>query len=149
MILVTGGTGFLGSHLICTLIRKGYQIRATRRNSSDENIFRRVLKFYGLDNHETDDQLEWVEADILDVFSLEDVCEGVSEIYHCAGMVSFQPGDGDKLNRVNISGTANLVNVALDKKITKFCHVSSTAAIGRAENEFIIDEKVIWKTSEA
>jgi len=147
MILVTGGTGFLGSHLICRLVRSGHFVRATRRENSNFAIFSRVLRFYKLDDNDLKNRVEWVVADVLDIFSLEKVLEGISEIYHCAGMVSFQPGDGKKLNHVNIDGTANLVNLALEKNIGKFCHVSSTAAIGRAEQEILIDEKVIWKTS--
>jgi len=147
MILVTGGTGFLGSHLICSFLENGKQVRATHRDSSDFTIFDRVAKYYGNDVERNKKHVQWVEADMLDVFSLEKVLDGITDIYNCAGMVSFQPGDRKKLNRVNIDGTANLVNLALTNNIQKFCHVSSTAAIGRAENELLIDEKVIWKTS--
>jgi nucleoside-diphosphate-sugar epimerase len=88
-----------------------------------------------------------VEADITDVYSLEDCLDGVSDVYHAAALVSFQPGDQRRMARINVEGTSNLVNVCLDKKIRKFCHVSSIAAIGRAENDRVIDEEVIWKAS--
>jgi len=47
----------------------------------------------------------------------------------------------------NIEGTANLVNITIQKNISSFCHVSSIAAIGRADNETVIDENTIWKAS--
>jgi len=92
-------------------------------------------------------KIEWIEGDILDVYSLDKMLEGISGIYHAAAMVSFQPGDGRNMQNINIKGTANLVNAALDKKIKKLCHVSSIAAIGRAENNKPINEKTIWKAS--
>jgi dihydroflavonol-4-reductase len=89
-----------------------------------------------------------VEADLVDIFSLEDAMEGVEEVYHCAAIVSFLPGDRNKLLQANTAGTANLVNAALEKKIRKLCHVSSIAALGRPESQSdLIDESLVWKTS--
>lgn len=147
MILVTGGTGFLGSHLIRHLLDSGQQIRAIRREKASFDIIRRVFSFYNQDFDELSREIEWVEADITDIYSLEDCLQDVSDVYHAAALVSFQPGDVERLDHTNISGTANLVNACLQKGIRKFCHVSSIAAIGRAENDRVIDEEVIWKAS--
>ena len=145
--MVTGGTGFLGSHLICHLLDAGQRIRAIRRTHASFDILRRVFSFYNRDFDASAGLIEWIEADITDVYSLEDCLDGVTDVYHAAALVSFQPGDQDRLDLVNVAGTANLVNACLEKKIRKLCHVSSIAAIGRADNDQVIDEEVIWKAS--
>jgi len=147
MILVTGGTGLLGAYLLLELTRNGEKIRALRREHSSmlevENIFRyndrraeALLK-----------QIEWVNGDICDIFSLEDAMEGIEYVYHCAAMVSFNPKDRAQMMRVNIEGTANVVNASLTKGIKKLCHVSSIAALGRAEEEKMVTEETAWKST--
>lgn len=74
--------------------------------------------------------IEWVEGDITDVPSLEPAFAGVTHVYHCAANMSFDPKDEEMLRKVNIEGTANMVNCALDFGVKKFCHVSSIAALG-------------------
>jgi len=147
MVFVTGGTGFLGAHLIYHLLQKGKKVNALKRKSSDLNLFNRVLSFYTDTAQELKNSIKWVEGDILDVIFLDEVLDGVSEIYHAAAVVSFQPGDKEKMMIANIEGTTNLVNMAIQKNIRSFCHVSSIAAIGRADNENVIDENTIWKAS--
>lgn len=147
MVLVTGGTGFLGSHLIYYLLDKGYSVRAIRREDSSPEILARVFKFYGKSSNDYKQKIDWVNADITDYYSLEDCLLGIEQIYHAAAMVSFQPGDNSRMQQINTQGTANLVNLAIEKNVRKFCHVSSIAAIGRSENDTIIDENVVWKSS--
>jgi len=147
MILVTGGTGFLGSHLIYHLIKSGKKVRAIKRNHSTFDIISRIFLYYDADFQALNSHIEWVEADIADIYSLESCLEDISVVYHAAALVSFQPGDQDRMKQINVKGTANLVNACVDKKISKFCHVSSIAAIGRAENDQVIDENVVWKAS--
>ena len=147
MVLVTGGTGFIGSHIIHYLLDKGYSVRAIKRPESSFHIIERVFSFYQSERSDIKNKIEWMDADITDIFSLETCFEGISDVYHAAAIVSFQPGDHGAMQRVNIQGTANMVNVAIEKKIRKFCHVSSIAAIGRADNESVIDENVVWKAS--
>jgi len=147
MILVTGGTGFLGSHLIHQLLQKDSQVRALRREHTSFDIIRRVFSFYNDDFDARKSMIEWVEADITDIYSLEACLEGVTDVYHAAALVSFQPGDQERMDLINVKGTANLVNACLGQGIRKFCHVSSIAAIGRAENDKVIDEEVVWKAS--
>ncbi|MCK9399380.1 MAG: NAD-dependent epimerase/dehydratase family protein [Bacteroidales bacterium] len=148
MILVTGGTGLVGSHLIQALVREGKRVRAIKRPSSDLGMIRKVFDLYTPEPEKEFSQIEWVEADIMDIFSLEESMEGVEEVYHCAAIVSFLPEDRKRLLRINTEGTANIVNAALEKKIRKLCHVSSIAALGRPENQAdLIDENLVWKTS--
>jgi len=147
MILVTGGTGFLGSHLLYHLLNEGEEVRALKRTGAGMDVTKVVFSYYLPDYEKLYNKIEWVEGDLLDIFSLEKALNGVEDVYHCAALVSFLPADREKMMETNIKGTANLVNIALEKKIRKLCHVSSIAAIGRAENDLPIDEEVVWKAS--
>lgn len=147
MVFVTGGTGFLGAHLLYHLLKKGDNVRALRRAKSNNDLLQRVFGFYLEKPQELMDKIEWIEGDLLDIYSLEDVLSGVTIIYHLGAMVSFQPQDKNQMMLTNIKGTANLVNIAIENKIEKFCHVSSIAAIGRADNSKMIDEQTPWRAS--
>jgi nucleoside-diphosphate-sugar epimerase len=135
MVLVTGGTGFLGSYIIQNLIERGHAVRAIRRSAKlpfwiPKNIF---------------DTVEWVEGDVLDVVSLNDAMQDVDAVIHSAAIVSFVKGDRKKMYSINVDGTANVVNVALDNKVKRFVHVSSIAAIGRTAEQDIINEEKKWE----
>lgn len=134
MILVTGGTGFLGSHLLQTLVRSGKEVRCIYR--------RRILDYVPL---ETTKYIDWQEADLLDVVSLDRVMDGIDLVYHCAGIVSFDPKDNKAMRAVNIKGTANLVNACIQHRIRKLVHVSSVAALGRNIPGRMIDETSQWE----
>jgi dihydroflavonol-4-reductase len=136
VILVTGGTGFLGSYLIRLLIRKGYKVRALRRPNSPMNLVADVAS-----------QVEWAEADLTDIIGLEEVMKDVSYVMHCAAMVSFHPRDVTRMMQVNVEGTANLVNLSLEMGVKRFIHVSSIAAIGRTKERPHLDEKSKWLQS--
>ena len=147
MILVTGGTGLVGSHLLYELASKGNKIRViTRKQSNVENL-KKVFAYYSASPQNLIDKIEFVQADLLDVYSLMQAMEGVVEVYHCAAMVSFNPKDEEEMMRINVEGTANMVNAALEKKVQKFCHVSSIASIGKPENVNEYDETMFWKNS--
>jgi len=148
MIFVTGGTGLLGSHLLVELSKRGKKIRAIKRHSSDINIVKSIFEYYLKEQSQLlYDKIEWVEADITDITSLQDSMLGCTEVYHCAGYVSFYRKDFKKLMSINKVGTANMVNVAISLGIQKFSHVSSTAAIGRNELSLNYTEKNKWSTS--
>ncbi len=147
MVLVTGGTGFLGSHLLYHLLNEGEEVRALKRPGSNMDVTKVVFSYYLPDSTDLLKKIEWFEGDLLDIFSLEKALDGIEDVYHCAALVSFQPSDRDRMMHTNIAGTANLVNIALEKNVRKFCHVSSIAAIGRADNDKPIDEEVVWKAS--
>ena len=137
-ILVTGGTGLLGSYLLRYLVRDGHQnIRAIKRENSSMALVEDVKN-----------KIEWIDCDILDVPLLEDVMRGVQQVYHCAGMVSYQGKDRKLMFQVNVEGTANIVNLGLDEGIEKLVHVSSIAALGRRKNLIETDEKTKWEKSE-
>jgi len=147
MVFVTGGTGFLGSHLLFHLLKIGKKVRAIKRADSNFYLLSNVFSFYTEDTQKYLSKIEWVEGDLLDIYSLDKALNEVSEVYHAAAIVSFDSSYRKKMMKANVEGTANLINAALDKDIKKICHVSSIAAIGRAENDKVIDENVVWKTS--
>jgi dihydroflavonol-4-reductase len=147
MIFVTGGTGLVGSHLLYDLVRSGKTVRALKRKKSSVENVEKVFSYYASNYKELVKRIEWVTADLMDVYSLMNVLDGVDYIYHCAAMVSFEPKHEAEMMRSNIEGTANLVNAALTKNIKKFCHVSSIATLGREEHEPVITESMFWKAS--
>ena len=122
MVLVTGGTGFLGSILIKRLLASGVAVRATKRETS---VVPSAL--VGLP------ALHWVDADINDFFALSDAFVGISKVYHCAGMISYHAADRQRLMTVNVAGTANVVNLALQHNV-RLLHVSSIAAVGQPKH---------------
>ena len=148
MILVTGGTGFVGAHLLVQLLNKGKTIRAIRR-SDDLKLTRKIFSYYFDDVENAINNIEWIDADILDINALKDVFkDDITEVYHCAATVSFNPKDKQKMMAVNINGTANIVNLSLIYKVKKLCHVSSIAALGRTElPESFVTEDTHWKQS--
>ena len=148
MILITGASGELGAQVLFDLVKAGKKVRALRRNTTDLSHIRTVFHHYSEEPERLFNEVEWVEGDLLDIFSLEDALEGIDEVYHCGAIVSFLKKDHQPMLRVNTQGTANLVNACLQKKIRKLCHVSSIAALGRPEiEEKVIDEELSWKTS--
>ena len=146
MIFVTGGTGLLGARLICDLVRSGNTVRALKRETSNLGVIRNILESTG-DLNELWEQIEWVNGDVLDYFSLIEAMEGVEDVYHCAAMVSFHPRARDKMMKVNVEGTANVVNACLEKKVRKLCFASSVAAIGDVPSGQFITEDAEWKTN--
>jgi dihydroflavonol-4-reductase len=130
MILVTGGSGLVGSHLIAALVKEGKKVRALFRSTVPQIPFA--------------EQIEWVKGDILDVSALEEALIGISQVYHCAAMVSFNPKNKAALFQTNVEGTANLVNCCIDASVEKLLFVSSVAALGRIREDRAINETMNW-----
>ena len=143
MILVTGATGLVGSYLLLHLLENEKKVRAIYRNSES---LEKTRAFFKLQNKEHFfDSIEWMQADITDVPSLEKVFIGVKFVYHCAALISFDPKEEDQLRKTNIEGTANVVNFCLDFQVEKLCYVSSIAALGDLkEHENIVTEETEW-----
>ncbi len=148
MILLTGGTGLVGSHLLFELASKGRKVRALRRAGSYTELVKRMFDWYDLERgQDLYNQVEWVEGDLLDIVSLQDALSGVDCVYHCAAVVSFMPHDRQIMLKANVDGTANLVNVAMMQNVKKFCHCSSVAALGSPDKGNLVEESLVWKTS--
>lgn len=145
MILVTGGTGLVGTHLLMDLMKEETPIRAIFRSDKSLEKVKRVFALYDLDWEASLKKIQWVKSDLLNPEILKEAFEGVGYVYHCAAMVSFNKKDKEQLLKVNIEGTANVVNLCLEHGVKKLCHVSSTAAIGKAPNNGERDEECIWQ----
>ena len=137
MILVTGASGIVGHFVVENLIQRGHKIRAIKRPQSNTKKL-----------EQWQNSIEWVEADLLDLVALEKAFQGVDRVVHCAALVSFHKEDKAEMIKVNVEGTANMVNMALKANIKKFVHVSSVAALGRKPNIDVIDENIKWEESE-
>jgi dihydroflavonol-4-reductase len=146
-ILVTGGTGLLGSHLLYSLASEGRKPRAIYRNCSNRDNVRKVFGYYSDRADELYESITWTEADILDYSSVVQVVRGCDQVYHCAAMISFDRLQGDKVIANNRDGTANIVKACLEAEAGKLCHVSSMAALGATGDEGLINETHEWKTS--
>jgi len=144
MILVTGGTGLVGSHLLYQLVLKNNTVRAIHRKNSNLNAVRKVFSYYSADFEALFDKIEWIEADIIDVYSLGKAFENVSEVYHAAALISFNSKDNKAMRKVNIEGTSNVVNLCIAKQVRKLCYVSSIATIEKSIDNKIIDENCEW-----
>ncbi len=137
MVLVTGGTGFLGAYIIDELIRRGHSVRAIRRSAKLPSFIDASVL----------DKVEWVEGDVLDVVSLEEAMQGVDTIIHAAAIVSFHKKDREQMYQVNVEGTANVVNMALEQNIRRLVYISSVAALGRTANGGTVNEEKKWEES--
>lgn len=130
MVLVTGGAGLLGKELIRQLLAQGMRVRAIYNKTALPDLH--------------DDNLEKMQCNILDVVALEEAMKGVEKIYHCAAIVTFNPKRKKELFKINIEGTANVVNAALDAGVKKMVHVSSVAALGRIRENEPVNETMNW-----
>lgn len=133
MILVTGGTGFLGSTIIKLLIEQGHTVLATKRKSS-------IIP----DNIKSSNLVRWVDVDITDYFALSDLFTQVTQVYHCAAKVSYQKNDAQEMFRINIEGTSHIVNLCLENN-ARLVHVSSIAALGSSKSSKPVNEKDKWE----
>lgn len=130
MVLVTGGAGLVGTELIRQLLDKGEKVIAIYNNTA--------LPDFASAN------LIQLQCNILDVIGLEEAMKGVEEVYHCAAIVTFNPKRRNEMFKINIEGTANVVNAALDAGVRKMVYVSSVAALGRIREKEPINETMNW-----
>ncbi|HVK96197.1 MAG TPA: NAD-dependent epimerase/dehydratase family protein [Flavisolibacter sp.] len=135
MVFVTGGTGFIGAYIIKNLIEKGHPVRAIRRSAN--------LPFFI--PAEILDKVQWVDGDVLDVVALDEAMQDVEHVIHSAAVVSFSKKNRPEMYKVNIEGTANVVNAALNNNVKRFVHVSSIAAIGRSTTGDKVTEEKTWE----
>jgi len=147
MIFVTGGTGLVGAHLLYELTLAGKKVKALKRKTSNLLQVLKTFSYYTETPQGLFNRIEWVEGDMLDYFALEKILEGVTEIYHCAAIVSFNPKERQKMIANNAEGTSNLVNAAIENRVKKICHVSSIAALGRLDDQQMVTEETNWVPS--
>lgn len=124
-ILVTGGAGLVGHELLSRLLDKGYHVKATWHKTSLKILHK---------------NLTIIKCDILDVEVLAETIKNIKTVFHCAAMVSFNDDDTDEITRVNVNGTANIVNAGIEAGVDKLIYVSSVAALGNIKDNQIINE---------
>ncbi|WP_417556686.1 NAD-dependent epimerase/dehydratase family protein [Mesoflavibacter zeaxanthinifaciens] len=144
MILVTGGTGLVGAHLLFHLLNENQPIRAIYRNEKKFDTVKRIFGYYSKDADTLFDTIEWVKADLNNIPQLTEAFKDITHVYHCAAFVSFEPDKFNLLQKTNIKGTANIVNFCIDHKVEKLCYVSSIAALGASLNNKAITEDTEW-----
>ena len=147
MIFITGGTGLVGAHLIYDLLLDDKKIKVLRRKNSNTNKVLQTFCYYTSEEKalELYDRIQWVEGDILDIASLNAHISPDDTVYHCAAIISFDPKDRDRMIADNVQGTANVVNICLEKKVRTLCQVSSIAAIGRDHTSDEVTEENAWQ----
>ncbi|MBL7977452.1 MAG: SDR family NAD(P)-dependent oxidoreductase [Bacteroidetes Order II. Incertae sedis bacterium] len=137
-VLVTGATGFLGSELVRQLLAQGQSVRVLARKSAKFDLLNEVAG-----------QFEIATGDVTDPLSVRDALKDIQTVYHAAAFVSFGgQKDAEKLREVNVLGTANVVNSALDQRVKRLVLTSSMAAFGRPANQSEeITEDLLWMPS--
>jgi len=128
--LVTGGTGFVGSHLVELLLKKGYAVRCLIRKSSDTRWLSAV-------------PAEYVFGDLFDPVALREAVAGVDYVYHSAGVTKSKTKEG--YYRGNTTGTANLLKAVVTHNpgVKRFVHLSSQTVAGPSPTKVPITEDVI------
>ena len=132
MIFLTGGTGLVGAHILLRLTKSGQKIKALKRKRSSLTVIKNIFSHY----KKTDllKSIEWIEGDLLDLFSLQEGIKGCNTVIHCAAIVSFNPRDFKKMMKINVEGTANIVNICLENNIDKLAYISSIATLNDDKN---------------
>ncbi|HLV24385.1 MAG TPA: NAD-dependent epimerase/dehydratase family protein [Moheibacter sp.] len=144
MVLVTGATGLIGSYLLLELSKRGKSIRAMKRRNSNLEAVRNL--FLEFSDESEFSKIEWVEADLLEITSLESALQGIETIFHTAASVGFDDRSKKMIQETNVKGTENLVNLAISNQVPNFVYISSIAVLDELPGEKTIDENSKWDT---
>ena len=146
MIFLTGGTGLVGAHILLKLTESGQKVKALKRKRSSLTVIKNIFSHY----KKTDllQSIEWIDGDLLDLFSLQEGIKGCNTVIHCAAIVSFNPRDFKKMMKINVEGTANIVNICLENNTDKLAYISSIATLNDDKNH-IRTEDSFWKESKS
>jgi nucleoside-diphosphate-sugar epimerase len=129
-VLVTGATGFIGKHLVETLLRQGHEVRVLVRNEGlAQKAFGKSCEIFG--------------GDVTDPASLKGCCDNIDIVYHLAALMGHDLPSPEAFSRfrgVNLHGTSNLIRECKTADVKRFIHLSSTAAMGLLKDE-VVDEK--------
>lgn len=136
-ILVTGASGLVGAHVVMHLAREGYNVTAFVRNELSKQ---KAYALFSLYNFSQTSTITWQYGDITNYSDVHEAMKHIDYVFHCAGYVSFSNADTQTLYDINAIGTKHIVDAALEHAITKLCHVSSVAAIGKSKTSHIVDE---------
>lgn len=122
--LVTGGAGFIGSHLIAGLLERGHQVRAVDDFSSGKRA--NLAPFQ--------ERIDFIEGDLADPAVCRRVCDGVRVIFHEAAVPSVPKSiaDPEASHRANIQGTFNMLQAAREAGVKRFVSAASSSAYGES-----------------
>ena len=140
-VFLTGSTGLVGGHLLIHLHHSGRRVRALIRPSSSFEQLHLICVFYRQSFEELFEAVDWVYGDTLDYISLCDLLNGAEEVFHCAGIVSFDSRNSRQLFQTNIQGTSNMVDAAIKCSVKRFCFISSISALGNTNGPNFINEE--------
>jgi dihydroflavonol-4-reductase len=129
-VLVTGATGFVGSHVVRALVASGHAVRALVRPRARRDA-------PGIVNA----PVEWVIGDVLDPSSLAAAVDGCEAVMHIAAHLSFRAAEVALQREVNVQGTRNVLDAARTARVKRFVHTSSVAAVGRGAPGALADEQ--------
>ena len=138
MIFLTGGTGLIGSYILMMLMQEKKQVRALRRSTSNLSTCKKIFSYYQLSNLFS--EIIWCEGDINDIPSLEENMKDCDIVIHAAALVSFQKSDLESLKKINIEGTANVMNVALSYNYKRCIYISSVSTFSRDSNDLEVND---------
>jgi len=144
MVLVTGGTGLVGSHLLYKLTLTNKPIRAIYRSEDSLKKVKHVFSYYSQDYETLFKKIEWFKTDLINIPELDIAFKNVTHVFHCAALISFNPKDYNKLHKTNVEGTANIVNLCISHTVKKLVYVSSIATLGSKLNDNSITEDNHW-----
>ncbi|HVY46691.1 MAG TPA: NAD-dependent epimerase/dehydratase family protein [Minicystis sp.] len=124
--LVTGGTGFLGAHLVPLLAERGHEVVALARRAPETTPPARVTVRLG---------------DVLDAGSVRDAAAGCDGVFHCAGKVSRRPEDAEALYRVHVEGTKIALDACREAGVRRADDASTSGVVAVSREEQVIDER--------
>jgi dihydroflavonol-4-reductase len=136
MIFITGCNGLIGSFIAKKFLDEGFTVKALKRTNSDMSLLGEYV-----------DKIEWVEGDILDVLVLGQALKGVETVVHSAAIVSYASSQADAIYKINVEGTANMVNAAINNEVKNFCMISSVAALGKNPKVTLVNENTDYDDS--
>lgn len=140
MVFVTGATGILGRVVVLELLKRGRKVRAAKRPGSNIDEVKHSYRFYTENHEHFFNQIEWKDVDFDDILSIESALKDVTEVYHCAAKVGYNPKDKKEIYHTNVKGTQNLLFACENSTVEKFLHVSSIAVLDLFNEKGELDE---------
>ena len=148
MILVTGGTGIVGAHLLLKCVEQNTKVVATYRREESLKKIKTLFENQSPNHLKHFKTIEWIKAPLNDLTLLNNAFKNIDYVYHCAAKVTLADSRIEKLMKSNVEGTANIVNTSIKHKIKKLVYVSSIAAIGAEKNIITVDEDSSWNSDQ-
>ena len=134
---VTGGDGFVGSHVVRQLLARGVRVRALTRSGAAAT------------RPDLPDGVEWVTGDLLEPAGWREQMHGCDAVFHVAAFYSPRPADAPTMHAVNVSGTRNVMQAAAASGVTRVVHTSTVGVVGRPADGSLPDENTpfnLWST---